>query len=102
MEADSTSTRTVTHKLYHLESDPGKRNDVLNDQRATSDDLWLRLQRWLDETGAKFPVPDPQYDAASEQVFLHPFEQEPMPELQALHAAYLDPDWQPNSDWWGS
>ena len=31
---------------------------------AVAEDLWLHLQRWLDETGAKFPVPDPQYDAA--------------------------------------
>ena len=25
-----------------------------------------------------------------------------MPELEPLHAAYLDPYWQPNADWWGS
>ena len=25
-----------------------------------------------------------------------------MPALEAQHAAYLDPDWQPNADWWGS
>ena len=90
------------HELYHLESDPGERHDVLNDQRATADALWLRVQRWLDETGAKFPVPDPQYDAAGEQAFLHHFEHERMPELEAQHAAYLDPGWQPNPDWWGS
>ena len=75
---------------------------MLNEQRATADDLWLRLQRWLHETGAKFPVPDPQYDAAGEQAFLHHLEHERMPELEALHAAYLDPHWQPNPDWWGS
>ena len=47
-------------------------------------------------------MPDPQYDAAGEQAFLHHFEHERMPELEALHAAYVDPDWQPNADWWGS
>ena len=90
------------NELYHLQSDPGERHDVLNDQRATAGALWLRLQHWLEETGAKFPVPDPQYDAAAEQAFLNHFEQERMPELEALHAAFLDPDWQPNPDWWGS
>ena len=85
-----------------LQADPGERHDVLNDQRATAGDLWLRLQCWLDETGAKFPAPDPQYDAAGERAFLHHFEHERMPELEALHAAYLDPHWQPNADWWGS
>ena len=29
-------------------------------------------------------------------------EHELMPALEAQHAAYLDPDWQPNADWWGS
>ena len=90
------------NELYNLESDPGERHDVLNDRRATADDLWLRLQRWLDETGAKFPVPDPQYDAAGEQAFLHQAEHELMPELEMRNAAYLDPGWQPNPDWWGS
>ena len=88
-------------ELYHLEADPGERHDVLRDQRGTADGLWRRLQRWLDETGAKFPVPDPQYDAAGEQEFLHRAAHELMPELEARHSAYLDPDWQPNADWWG-
>jgi hypothetical protein len=25
-----------------------------------------------------------------------------MPRLEAQHRAYLEPDWQPNPDWWGS
>ena len=41
------------NELYHLEADPGERHDLLNDRRDTADDLWLRLQRWLDETGAR-------------------------------------------------
>ena len=51
---------------------------------------------------SKFPVPDPRYDAAKEQARRHQLEHELMPELEARHAAYLDPDWQPNADWWGS
>ena len=90
------------NELYHLEADPGERHDVLSDRPAVAEELWLRLQRWLDETGAKFPVPDPEYDAAGEQAFLHHIEHERMPDLEALHAAYLDPDWQPNANWWGS
>ena len=23
-------------------------------------------------------------------------------DLETQHAAYLDPDWKPNEDWWGS
>ena len=90
------------NELYNLEADPGERHDVLSDRRATAHDLWLRLQRWLDEVDAKFPVPDPRYDAAYEQARLHQLEHELMPALEAQHAAYLDPEWQPNADWWGS
>jgi hypothetical protein len=25
-----------------------------------------------------------------------------MPKLEAQHARFLDPDWEPNPDWWGS
>jgi len=25
-----------------------------------------------------------------------------MEQLEQQHAAYLDPEWQPNEDWWGS
>ena len=54
------------------------------------------LQRWLDETGAKFPVPDPQYDAASEQALLHQAEHELMPELEMRHSTYDVGAWAPS------
>ena len=90
------------NELYDLIADPGERHDVLGDRRDTAEELWLRLERWLDEVEAKFPASDPQYDVAEDQARAHRLEHELMPELEAQHAAYLDPDWQPNADWWGS
>ena len=108
-------------ELYNLDSDPGEQNDVLaagngnadgrsngddrtnaadNDRRAA--ELRQRLDLWLAETGAKFPTPDPEYDAEKEKARLHDLEHELMPQLEAQHAEYLDADWQPNDDWWGS
>jgi len=45
---------------------------------------------------------DPMYDAEKEQAFLHSREHELMPELELDHAMYLNPQWEPNADWWGS
>jgi hypothetical protein len=36
------------------------------------------------------------------RMWLHELEHDLMPRLEAEHARYLDPDWEPNPDWWGS
>ena len=89
-------------ELYSLESDPGEQHDVAIDNQAKASELRQRLNRWLAEVDAKFPVPDPQYDPENEIARLHRLRHELMPRLEAQHAEYLDPGWQPNADWWGS
>ena len=89
-------------ELYNLDSDPGEMNDVLVDNRTKAAELRRRLDRWLAEVGAKFPILDPEYDPEKEQVRLHKLEYELMPKLEVEHAKYLDPSWQPNENWWGS
>ena len=89
-------------ELYNLVTDPGERHNVLTEQRATAEALRRELDRWLAETGAKFPVPDPQYDPAKQAEYFRHVKQVEMPRLEAEHARYLDADWQPNADWWGS
>ena len=89
-------------ELYNLVTDPGERSNVVAENRAMAEKLRHRLDRWLADTGAKFPMPDPQYDPAQQAEYLRRMEHEEMPRLEALHAQYLDPDWQPNADWWGS
>ena len=89
-------------ELYNLESDPGEQNDLLDDNRAEASKLRQRLDNWLLDVGARFPDPDPEYDPEKEIARLRELEHELMPKLEAQHAEYLDPDWQPNEDWWGS
>jgi arylsulfatase A-like enzyme len=89
-------------ELYNLDKDPGERSNVLAGNRAKAEELRRRLDRWLAETGAKFPVPDSLYDPEKQVEYLRRMEQVEMPQLEAQHARYLDPDWQPNADWWGS
>jgi hypothetical protein len=61
-----------------------------------------RLEAWFEETGAKLPEPDPEYDEEAEAARLSQLAGEFMQGLEEQHAAYLDPDWEPNEDWWGS
>ena len=89
-------------ELYNLDSDPGEMNDVLVDNRTKAAELRRRLDHWLAEVGAKFPIFDPEYDPEKEQVRLHKLEHELMPKLEVEHAKYLDSSWQPNENWWGS
>lgn len=117
-------------ELYNLDTNPGEKNDVLvgaadsgdayssngagNDGGGSNSgqpagelhkraaELRQRLDRWLAETGAKFPTPDPEYDPKKGKARLHELEHGFMAKLEAQHAEYLDPGWQPNEDWWGS
>ena len=89
-------------ELYNLASDPGEQDDVIADNTAQASELRGRLDRWLIEVDAKLPVPDPLYDPGKERARLHELEHMLMPKLEAEHAEYLAPDWQPNEDWWGS
>lgn len=102
-------------ELYNLADDPGEMTDLLaipetgsadagKSQSPSNPAVELRrgLDRWLSETGAKFPEPDPQHDAEAEAKRLSYLAGEFMEDLETQHAAYLNPDWQPNEDWWGS
>jgi arylsulfatase A-like enzyme len=89
-------------ELYNLVDDEEELHDVSSDQPARVAELRQRLDRWLVEVDAKLPVPDPEHDPEAEAAYLRQLEQEKMPQLEKQHADYLDPDWQPDEDWWGS
>ncbi|MBT3294351.1 MAG: sulfatase [Verrucomicrobia bacterium] len=89
-------------ELYDLATDEDEQHDVSAAHGTRGAELRARLDRWLIEVDAKLPLPDPEYDAEKEAAFLHGQEHKLMPRLERQHAEYLDPDWQPNADWWGS
>ena len=89
-------------ELYDLAADPGEEDDRTPARPQEAAVLRQRLAEWLAEVGAKLPEPDPQYDARAEGQRLHQLEHEFMPQLECQHAEYLQADWQPNDNWWGS
>ncbi len=89
-------------ELYNVVQDPGEHHDVQATKTGVASDLRRRLDTWLKETSAKIPSPDPEYDPEKRARYLHRIEHKMMPRLEKEHASYLEPDWQPNDDWWGS
>jgi arylsulfatase A-like enzyme len=89
-------------ELYDLVSDEGEQQDLASAHPDRVTELRRRLDRWLVETGAILPVADPEHDAEQEQANLDDIRTNLMARLEKEHAEYLDPNWEPNADWWGS
>ncbi|MFC1526567.1 sulfatase/phosphatase domain-containing protein [Candidatus Latescibacterota bacterium] len=89
-------------ELYDLANDPGERRDAASANPAVARELRQALDGWLREVSARFPEPDPDYDAVAERERLADLKTRFMAELETQHRAYLDPEWEPNADWWGS
>jgi arylsulfatase A-like enzyme len=89
-------------ELYNLQSDPGEQTDVRARNLELARTMRERLDGWLAETGARLPAHDPQYDDAAFQAWIKRQQTTVLEQLEKQHADYLDADWQPNKDWWGS
>ena len=51
-------------ELYDLKSDPEEKHDVSATEKAKTAELRGKLDAWLKEAGAQFPMPNPNYDEA--------------------------------------
>jgi arylsulfatase A-like enzyme len=90
------------NELYDLDADPGEQSDISLQHAEKTKELRAALGQWLIDVDAKLPVPDPKHDLSKEKARLAGLENELMPKLEAQHVEYLDPNWQPNDDWWQS
>jgi arylsulfatase A-like enzyme len=89
------------NELYHLTGDIGEQQDRAASEAERTARLWATLQDWLKETGARIPQPNPEYQAVwAEQQQKAALAQKER--LEKEHAAYLEPDWQPDPTWWKS
>jgi arylsulfatase A-like enzyme len=88
-------------ELYNLAEDPGEQNDRASQYPEVVGELGAELDAYLVRVGANLPKPWPGYQtgmaATKRESALKRKAQ-----LEALHAGYLDPDWQPNETWWDS
>lgn len=90
------------NELYQLDQDPTEQSDLSRTHPARTKRMAAQLDRWLHSVGAKFPEPDPRYDPERTEARFSRIQTELKQRLEKSHAAMLDPNWQPNKDWWGS
>jgi len=89
-------------ELYNITNDIGEQKDLLAVQPARAKAMQAKLRKWLSTTAAKFPEKDPQFDPAKRQARWENLRTSGKERLEKQHAAYLNENFKPNKDWWGS
>lgn len=89
-------------ELYNLAKDIGEQNNVAEDQQAITRQLKTELDKWLSDTGAKFPTPNTEYDLLKRNALFENMKNTSLPKLETQHDRYLDSSYSPNKTWWGS
>jgi arylsulfatase A-like enzyme len=90
------------YELYNIAEDIGEQKDILTVQPKRARAMQGRLKTWLGTTGAKFPARDAQFDPAKRQARWENLRTAGKARLEKQHAGFLDENFKPNKDWWGS
>jgi arylsulfatase A-like enzyme len=90
------------NELYNLGEDPGEQTNVAAANAAVVKRLRTQLDQWLASVEARFPTPDSEFDPAKRDARWEQLRTEGKANLEAQHAHYLDPNFEPNPTWWGS
>jgi len=89
-------------ELYHLGNDIGEQNDLIAKEKKRGQQMRNKLDAWLKQTRAKFPKPDSKFDSAKREARWKNIENSGKERLENQHASFLDSNYKPNKDWWGS
>lgn len=89
-------------ELYNLNNDISEVNDLSEKYPEIVQKLSTELFIYLNEVGAKYPLPDPTYNAEVEQEHLEYVRINRMHSLEMQRLNYLSEDFDPKNHWWGS
>ncbi|MGZ0014791.1 sulfatase [Yeosuana sp. AK3] len=90
------------NELYNLSKDPYEKNNLVKSSPEIAKKLNEKLQSWLTEVGAKYPIIDNEFDAIMRENYQDKVKNEMLPKLEKERLKMLSKDFQPNKDWWGS
>lgn len=90
------------NELYNLALDVGEQNDLFLDEQDRAGQMKQRLDQWLKQTNAKFPIKDPTFDSTKRSDRWKQIKTQKKAGLEKQHARFLSPSYKPNKDWWGS
>ncbi len=91
-----------TQQLYNLKSDPYEEQDLASVETERAQKMHQQLMNYLQEVGAKFPEPDPEFDAEKRKQYMQNIREKRMLNLEKQRKEILSEDFKPNKDWWGS
>lgn len=89
-------------ELYNLSSDLGETNDVSAEYKDKAVEMKKELMDWLESMQTQYAEKDSLWDETAWSKKLKDNEIKLMPKLEKQRSDMLNPDWQPNKDWWGS
>lgn len=89
-------------ELYNLIKDIHEDYNMLEDQPELAKALRKQLLDWLKSVNAKTPQLDPLYNKKKEQQTIARMKSNSLEKQSVRRMQMLDPNWEPNSTWWGS
>ena len=89
-------------ELYDLNKDIGEQNDLIESEKERAQKMRQRLDDWLKKTKATLPTPDPEFDPDKRMQRWENIRSTKKEGLEKQHAKFLELDYKPNKDWWGS
>ena len=92
----------VHDELYNLEADVGEMNDVSDQYPELTVELKEQLLSFLKSVNALYPEKDPEYNRQMEKQYLNRVITELMPRLELKRLQFLNEDFDPGNNWWGS
>jgi len=90
------------NELYNLREDESETTDLSADYPEIVESLHTELFDFLEETGARFPVHDPEYDPEKEKAHLEWVRTVKLEQLEKQRLRFLSPGFEPGNNWWGS
>ena len=90
------------YELYNLRNDIGEQKNLMVKESKHASKMRKKLDNWLRETKAKFPMPDPKFNTVKREARWKNIKTSGKERLEKQHASFLSPTYKPNKDWWGS
>jgi arylsulfatase A-like enzyme len=90
------------NELYQLSKDIGEQNDLAGKNVELAQNLRKELDAWLKQTAARIPQQDKRYNPTAKKKHQQSMAKQLKPQLERTHARYLDANYVPNKNWWGS
>ncbi len=89
-------------ELYNLAKDPMEQNNLAESNQEKASQMNDQLMSWLKSVNANFGEKDDQFSAELAVEKMKQKKEVLMPRLEAQRKKFLDKDFDPKNNWWGS